>query len=155
MCSVLGLCFKKDRSRGRLTRGSKFWKSGPMSNGQRNCDVQSGKEEIEMVLYWGCRVGGMEHAAAFKCLKVFVWTLNRLALQCFKGWKTQYNWKLEGRKFLLNICPSLLMVADIDQPSKYARHSVKLFLYMTLLIYYSLNPYINSARQVLLFSFYR
>lgn len=136
MCSVLGLFFKRDRSRGRLTRGSKFWKPCPMSNGQRNCDVQSGKEEIKMVQHWGWRVGGMELAAAFIWLKVFVWTLNKLALQCFKGWKTYYyDWKLEGRKFLLNICPSLLMVADIDQPSKYARHSVKFFLYITLLRY--------------------
>lgn len=99
-----------------------------------------------MVQHWGWRVGGMEHAAAFRCLKVFIWTRNILALQCFKGWKKYYDWKLEGRKILLNICQSLLIVADIDQPSLYARHSVKLFLYMTLLIYYSLNPYINSAR---------
>lgn len=87
-----------------------------------------------MVQHWGQRVGGMEQAAAFKCLKVFVWARNRLALQCFKGWKKYYNWKLEGRKILLNICPSLLMGADIDQPSKYARHSVKLFLYIPPLI---------------------
>lgn len=100
-----------------------------------------------MVQGWGWRMGGMEHAAAFKCLKTFIWTRNRLALQYFKGWKKYYSWKLERRKISLNMCQSILIVAVLTRIYK---PSAKLFFYMTVLIYFSFNPYISSVMWVLL-----
>ena len=68
--------------------------------------------------------------------RAFIWMRNRLALQCFTGWK-KYDWKLEGRKILVKICQTTLIVAIlavIYKPSPCARYSTKLFWYITLLI---------------------
>lgn len=72
LCSVLGLCFKRDRTIRRLTRGSKFWKPCRMNNGQRNrgCLVWERRHWSGTGLgAW--RSGAMEHAAAFKYLQGF------------------------------------------------------------------------------------
>lgn len=89
-----------------------------------------------MIQGWGWRVGGTEHTAAFNIGGVFIWMRNRLALRCFKGWKKDYDWKLERRKFLVNICPSILTVvvcASIYKLLLYTRHSAKLFYILLFL----------------------
>lgn len=101
----------------------------------------------------------MEHTAAFNIGRVFIWMRNRLALQCFKGWKKDYDWKLERRKFLVNTCPSILIVvarASIYELSLYARHPAKLsYILLILHITYLFYPYVNSVRWILLSPFYR